>query len=349
MSGVRWLALVAVLACGGESSVDPLSLPVEEVGPFGVGYRTWAYEYEAPGGVGTRRVDLHLYYPTEDIEGEHPRYEGLFEDDEVLVDASLAPSIHEGGYPVHVHSHGHRGFGGSSAFLLRWLATHGWVSIAPDHTGNTFTDNVDPSPTSIYFLRATDVSASLDALEAEIPEADTERVLLSGHSRGVHTVWAVSGATYEGVRATCDAGETPSGECTEAEIAVFEGGLGDPRVVAAVPTAGSIPRGWFGETGHESVTIPMLLMTGGDDNPESAATTFATTTSVEMTWVEVAGGCHQLFALGGCEAIPNDEGFPLVSRYALAFGRRVLLGDESVAALLDGSEIPDPRVTLRTR
>ena len=43
---------------------------------------------------------------------------------------------------------------------------------------------------------------------------------------------------------------------------------------------------------------------------------------------------------------PEDEGFRIVNAYALAFGRSVLLGDASVAGVLDGSEAVSEAVTL---
>ena len=240
-----------------------------------------------------------MWYPTEDTTGEHPTYEVLFDDPKIIVDAQLAPPAHPDGYPVHVYSHGNQGFGGSSAFLMHHFASHGWIVIAPDHTGNTLSDNVDPRPPQIYLNRATDVTASLDWLES-LPTDDplhnsamTERVVLSGHSFGAHTCWASAGAAFnkEQVTADCAASKGPfsGGPCTETELGAFASGVGDSRIAGIIPMAGSIDRNLFGPSGHESVSIPILAMSGTDD-PVGAEGQFSSCDGLDMTWIDIEGG-----------------------------------------------------------
>lgn len=322
-------------------------------GPYSVGYRTIDLTYDAPTLPG-RTTTIHVWYPTLVPDGPHPTYADFFDDDVSVVDAPLAPSAYEDGhYPVHVYSHGDRGFGGTSSFLMRRFASHGWVAVAPDHTGNTLLDNLDPRPISIYFLRATDLTATLDAMDA-LPASDPlsgllnlDAVLASGHSFGSHSMWAIAGATFDvdGFGATCTADAT----CTAAELDVFRGGLGDPRVVAAIPMAGSISRTYFGPTGHTSVTIPFLSMSGGAD-PVGADGQFASTPEVEMTWIEVADACHQFFALG-CDGDADLDEDLIVGGWALAFGRAEVLADAStvVSSILDGTRNLSPRVTRMSR
>ena len=69
---------------------------------------------------------------------------------------------------------------------------------------------------------------------------------------------------------------------------------------------------------------------------------------VERTWIDLAGGCHQTFALGACGTLDVAEGYRVVNAYALAFGRAQLLDDDSVAAILNGSEAVSDVVTLQT-
>ncbi len=340
-SGV--LAATLVFGCGGDDPVDPATLSVLEAGPFEVGFRSWEHTYDAPGGYGPRTILLNVWFPSDEVGTLTPTYERIFRDDDVWRDVDPRPPVHDAGYPVHVYSHGHLGFGGSSADLMRYYASHGWVCIAPDHLGNTLFGALDPRPASIYFTRATDVSAALDALEA-LPDEDplsravTERVVLSGHSFGVHTTWAIAGAEFDNARARCDAGDLPSGECTEAEIEAMEAGLRDNRVAAVIPMAGSIDRGWFGPTGHNSVSVPILSLSGTAD-PVGADTQFAETSELRMTWVQVTGGCHQAFAIGGCDTISDEDAFHIVNSYAFAFGRHHVLGDvlPEELGVLDGS------------
>ncbi len=358
---VRHIAIAALVmmlgGCGsGEDSPppvvpDPLTYAVQDDGPFAAGYRTIETTYSSLAGAGERTITVNLWYPTQDTDGEPPRYELFLLDPDVFADASLAPPAYGGTYPVWVHSHGHKGFGGNSSEVWRHLATHGWVVVAPDHKDNTLAGAVDPLPTKHYFERPLDIRAALDALE-DLPESDplagkvdTGGVVMSGHSFGCYTTWASGGAAYDmnAVRAACEAGEFPAKMCTEAEVAAFETDLSDSRVQAILPMAGRPRDMFFGQDGYDAVPVPILFLTGGDDDV-GAAGLFDQVSGIDMTWVEIAGGCHQLFGLGNCEGISDELGFPIVNAYALAFGRRHLLGDEDgvVAAIVDGShEVSD--------
>ena len=81
--------------------------------------------------------------------------------------------MHPDGYPVHVYSHGNMGFGGASPFLMRHFASHGWVVVAPDHTGNTFTDHDNSLMPELVFRRPKDIADSVDWL-FEFPDRSPE-------------------------------------------------------------------------------------------------------------------------------------------------------------------------------
>jgi predicted dienelactone hydrolase len=237
---------------------------------------------------------------------------------------------------------------------MRHFASHGWIAVAPDHVGNTLTDTPATLPIDGNYLRSMDVSATLDALDAlpmEDPlrgRASTRRAVLSGHSFGTHTVWSSLGATYDvaAIRARC----LPMGQCTEADLAVFQAGLGDARFIAGIPMAGAIRREWFGAEGHRSVRVPMFSMSGTDDRV-GADTQFMTATGIDLTWIEVRGGCHQYFALGSCANIPDSEQTPILGTYALAFARKHLLNDADpgTEAILSGTRMVSDRVAFQRR
>jgi predicted dienelactone hydrolase len=315
--------------------------------------------YMPPAVSETRTLDLHIWYPTTVDSGETAVYELAFKDPKSFVDAPLAPPLSPDGYPVHVYSHGHRGFGGTSSFMMRHFASHGWVAVAPDHTTNTLTDNVEPRPMNLYFLRGMDIIATLDALDffgTEDPLKGlvrTDGVLLSGHSFGSHTCWSVAGASFDMdliPEACSGAGAMPDGECTIKELGTFEGGLRDPRVVAAMPMAGTINRSLFGLEGHKSVDIPVLFMSGTLD-PVGAEEHFEETNDIDLTWIEIEGGCHQAFALGFCEELESEEGFQIVNTYAMAFAHKYVLGldDDHVNQILDGSYSVSDKVSFKKK
>ncbi len=357
------LALLIACPAGGDDDdsaaapegPDPLAWDVTDFGPYNVGYRTWTHTYTPPGDIGERTIEVHLWYPTEDTSGEGFRYLGVFLEEDAWVGATPAPPVHADGYPVHLYTHGHQGFAGSSAFLARRLASHGWVTIAPDHTDNTFIDNDSPRATSLFYTRSTDLSESLDQLDSVgvthlAGTPDTSKVLLSGHSFGSHSTWASGGATFdmEVIEDQCATGQVESGTCTPAEIEVFRGGLTDERVVAMIPMAGTPRESWFGPAGHLDVVHPILNMSGTDDDV-GAQGMFDKSAGLDFTWIDVQGGCHQLFGLGACDNIPTDEGFSIVGTYALAFGRAHVLGDtgEATLGILDHTVEVSDRVAFQ--
>ncbi len=172
--------------------------------------------------------------------------------------------------------------------------------------------------------------------------------MLTGHSFGTHTVWASAGATFDvdAFRAMC----TPRLSCGESDLTVFREGIGDPRIVAAIPMAGSINRTLFGAMGHGSVRIPMLAMSGSED-PVGADGQFTSTAPMPLTWIDVRGGCHQYFALGGCTMIPDALQGVIVGAWSMAFARRHVLddGNPTVLGVLDGTLALSDRVTLHRR
>ncbi len=319
------------------------AFPVDAMGPYQAGYRTWDVVYDPGLGDGERTIRMNLWYPTEDVDGRPAVYTLGAEETDALADAGLAPSAHGGRYPVHAHSHGHQGWGATSASLSVYFATHGWVTVAPDHTGNTLLDNIDPKPTDIYIHRPLDIGAVLDALESDAvlgALADTSAVLLSGHSFGSYTTWSGGGAALDvdAITARCEAGETESGECTAAELEAFAEDLSDDRVVAVLPMAGSYDPEWFGGTGYLDIQGPVLHM-GGTHDDRGQAAQFEAMDGIDYAWLELSGGCHTTFTLGACSTLDTDLGFHIIQTYALAFARRQVLGDEdeTVTGLLDGS------------
>ena len=341
-------------------SDDPLEWPLGEDGPFWIGFRSWEVTWSSPEDDSPRTILMNVWYPTLAEEGEPAVHLGLgaFRDEEVFTGAPLAGAVYARGYPVHAHSHGFQGFGGTSSDLMRHFASHGWVGVAPDHTHNTLTDHTDPLPTAHYFQRPLDITAVLDALEG-LPEddplagkVDTSRVVLSGHSFGAFTTWVSLGAAFDldHIQARCETGDFPEGTCTEAELAAFSLTLSDPRVVATIPMAGTLRANFFGDTGHRSVHGPVFFMSGSDDDV-GAQDQFEGIDEIDFTWIDLEGGCHQTFALGFCNTLDTEEGFAIVNTYALAFSRREILGDTqaSTAAILDGASTVSEKVTLRRK
>ncbi len=338
-------------------ALQPLSWSVEQPGPYRVGFMSWELSYTPAGSSQSRIIPLSIWYPTEDLSGAATTYEFVFNDEDSWQNATAAPAAHADGYPVLVYSHGNQGFAGSSAFLMRSFASHGWVALAPDHIGNTLTTHSSPRPLALWLNRSLDLSAALDELSGRAPEllgeaVDSSQVLVTGHSFGAHTTWASSGGLFDRQRIEdrCEAGEFPAEQCTGELLDAFAAGGRDPRFIAGAPLAGKGSEEWFGSNGLNAVSLPMLQMSGSAD-AGAVEGVWDRSEQVDLTWIDIEGGCHQLFALGACDQVPSEEGFHIVSTYALAFARHQVLGDHSteVLSLLDGSRLLSPRVSLQRR
>ncbi len=324
---------------------DVLSYKVDEKGPFKVGHRTKEITYTPPA-MPARTITVDLWYPSLDAEGETAKYLGLFGDADAFEGASLAPPADGKGYPVHVYSHGSSGFAATSSRMAKYFASHGWIYVAPNHAGNTLGSPEGKRPLWMYYARSTDVSASLDMVSSEFPgKARTERVVMSGHSFGAYTTWASVGARFdlETIQKKCDAGDFTD-PCKADELAVFAKGVADERIVAGIPMAGG-NQDMFSD--YDAPARPMLLMSGSED--VSGRPIYDKVTSLDLIWLEFVGGCHQLFALGGCGNFPEALGWSLTNTHALAFARRLVLGDkgERTTAIVTGTESLSAKITYR--
>jgi predicted dienelactone hydrolase len=369
------LAALAALGCAGcQASSDaapagadaaapvpvPLTWTVTEPGQFSCGHRVLETTYTPPGGLPSRTIPVHVWYPSNATDGEHPTYRAIFPDKLAWEDAAPAPAAFPSGMPVLVHSHGHKGFAGNSARLMCHAASHGWLAVAPEHLGDTISDAPDPLPLSVYLHRPLDLRAALDlvsALPASDPlagAADMAHVGMSAHSFGTYTGWAVGGAAFDpaAVKESCTSGDVA--DCTEEQIAALATDLSEPRLSALVLMAGA-RRPYFANGGYDAVRRPVLMMSGSL-NPVSNDDIYASVSKLDMTWVEVEGGCHQLFGLGNsvlgdpeCKALPDEEGFEIVNAWVLAYVRHHVLADtgSEVTGIVEGTTAVSPRARVQ--
>ncbi len=358
-------------AGGGLKMGDAIAFPLRpdfewdlgKPGPRGVGYRSFSHTYVPAAGDPTRTIGVHLWYPATATTGEHPIYGQLWPSKVAVIDAGAAPPTVESGYPVLVYSHGYSGFAGSSPWLVEHFASHGWVVIAPDHTGNMLADNDTPKPTALWWWRARDVSAAVDFVQSLGAKAGLngpprfDKMLLSGHSFGGYTTLTLLGAEFDmdTLTAACKAGKGLGGACTEHDLAQYKAGLGDKRMVAAMLLmSGEGDAKWFGPAGLAAITAPILLATGDADGGHQGAPQWKALKDIQnysiSLWVDVKKGCHQLFGLGLCDGVPVAEGDRIARTYTLAFARRMLLGDytEPTLHVLSGKTKVSELVSLQT-
>ena len=359
------LSALAFTGCGEDPKTpDERAQELGEPGPFGVGYVSRDVTYTRPDGGGDREFELAIWYPTFVTEGPGARYLLGISDRAVLF-ADPEPAR-----DIVIFSHGHQGYAQNSAFLMEHLASHGFVVLAPMHTGNTFFEG-DVRATEIYYLRSSDVGAALDYIEtlpsddllANVPNGE---VVMMGHSFGGYTGYAMAGAQYdvEGARALCEAGTGSSGYCSEltddAE-AIFSASRADPRIVTLVSmAAGDQPL--FG-AGVAEVEVPVFQMVAEDDgHPANSASEDLYWTALDgaddlrMNWL---GGAHNSFTdaclagLGGfieCSEVHDfAEEQRVIDTYVLAWILARLDEDASVLPVLSGEVEVHPSVELTER
>jgi predicted dienelactone hydrolase len=168
----------------------------EVVGPFSAGVAQRLVSYTGVSG-DDRPLDSLIWYPTEAPGTEDRDLGGT-------VDAPLAAG---GPFPLIAFSHGSGGEPNQSRYLVKYLASHGFVVVAPPHPGSRASEcglNCG-LPAASTQNRPHEIMAALDFVLAENEQAgallegavDETRVGMTGHSYGGLTTLLVMGGEYK--------------------------------------------------------------------------------------------------------------------------------------------------------
>jgi len=359
-------AVCASSATAGSGPVDP----PDELGPYAVGHTAFDL---VDADRNDRPLEIQAWYPADpaDAVGDKTLYalvegilylpsEAAFDDIPVL-DRFLMPLI--------VFSHGHEAINIQSVRLMEALASHGFIVVAPNHTGNTTFDNSATFEESAVD-RPQDVSFLIDAMMARNLDFDDPFFLrvspfaigVAGHSFGGYTALAMAAGYGAG-------GVAP-----------------DPRVQAIFSVSGVT--NLFTDEELASIRVPTLLLGGTLDTvvpiDPNTIRAFDLISSRPLYRVDVEGATHFHFAnicdIGNAliaagvpqafwpfvgaaalvepynltctpSAFPFEEAIRLQNLYAVAFFQRHLKFDERYAPFLTESyaEENEPSVTLYRR
>jgi predicted dienelactone hydrolase len=195
-------------------------------GPYPVGVRHYTLvddfriEASGPNAGQPRRLPLEVWYPAVEAARDADKetiylfnelppdlQEGLTLDDlgelpTIAVRDAPVRADDDDRYPLVIFSHGKGGTRLQSNFYTAYLASHGYVVVAPDHSGDTIVEllrevkdngNIQADSTvEALVYRPEDVIAVLDLLpdvvdEEVIDRVDVDRIGVSGHSFGAIT------------------------------------------------------------------------------------------------------------------------------------------------------------------
>ncbi len=227
--------------------------------------------------------------------------------------------------PVVVFSHGIGENRGSYSYLGRALAHAGFLAIHVTHAG---TDRAVLERGYRFLYRAVkqkenwvarprDVSFVLDRI-ASRSDVDMNRVAVVGHSAGAFTAFAIAGMN------------TINGD-----------GLKDDRVKVVIPM--SMPRldGVVAEGGYDTITIPVLNLTGTCDAsllyrtfPKHRRIPFDATHADRQYLVTLDGVNHDTFVV-------SDARNAQIAKITIAFLRAYLLDDKHSLAWFDDAGLGD--------
>jgi predicted dienelactone hydrolase len=295
-STIRAFFLVAIvtglIACG-DSSSSPAGGSRDVTGAFAVGHASFNV-------VGPARDDRPLlvdaWYPVDPVDSqespltEYPLADPLTLTSEVAVDD--LPVSARPGQTLLVFSHGYQSIHIQSFGLMEALASHGFIVISPEHTGNaqaspddTFDEAAANRVPDVSFLIDMMFARSRDPEDPFYGRIDEESVGVVGHSFGAMTAIGMASGW---------AGAEP-----------------DPRVTAIAPISAVIDgemqsderpstNAGFTEEQLASITVPVMLIGGTEDvnvpigNNELA---FAQMVNAPRVYkVDVIGATHNHFA-----------------------------------------------------
>ena len=193
MRRTRLLGLLLVLFAGGNlahaDAVYKVGVSTRDFIPAG------PYDWR---GARTHTLRVTIWYPAAAEAHEEAQWVGppvvkFFSAGNAAPDAAPAPGSRR---PLILLSHGAGGTALGFAWLGTALAARGFIAAAVNHPGNNGLEEPTIEGFSLWWLRATDLSAVIDAMLGDKTFGgliDPARIGAAGHSAGGYTVIAVAG------------------------------------------------------------------------------------------------------------------------------------------------------------
>ena len=267
-------------------------LPSIDRGEFAVGVRTITID-ENP----ERPLTVDVWFPlSEGTTGDPYRYTfitGDYYESPYAIQADPSAIAPDGPFPLVVYTHGSGGLRYIHSNYTEYIASHGYVVVAPDHTGNTAVDqftNTEADRELTLLNRPRDVRSVIDAMlnpesTATAPfvaSINPDQIAVTGHSLGGFTSYAT--------------------------VAGYDNEFGsvepDPRVDAIIPLAPAVggddpANQLLSDARLAAVNVPALVMVGTNDQTTpldpNVTRAWDVTASAPHYRVELLDAQHQTF------------------------------------------------------
>lgn len=315
------LMLLAVVAVARADPVFKVGVTTRNFTPAGT------YDWR---GAKTHALNAMIWYPAAAGAHEQPQWIGP-PASPLLSAGSAAPGAAPASgprRPLVLLSHGTGGTASGLAWLGTALAAHGFVAVAVNHPGNNALEDYTVEGFSLWWLRAVDLGAVIDAMLKDKTFGslvDPARIGAAGHSLGGYTVIAVAGGITDPaqLQAFCrspaaDASCKPPPEFSDTRQKTLALLDSDPdfrrrydaagnsyrdarvrAVFAMAPALGPV----FTPESLGKISIPVMIVAGGADEivpPASSAEALAK--AIPHAALKLFPGAGHYVFLGTCTA-----------------------------------------------
>ncbi len=322
-----------------------------------------------------RPLTVEVWFPlAEGTTGEPQRYTfvtGDYYESPRAFSADASSISPDGPFPLVVYTHGSGGLRYIHSDYTETLASHGYIVVAADHTGNTAVELVldtQDDQTTIAYNRPRDVQVVIDEMlnpESQetvgfVGSVDPDRIAVTGHSLGGYATYAVVSG-MENAAGTLQ----PDGRIDA--LIPLAPALGDGNPETSLLTNEQLAR----------IDVPTLVMVGTDDKSTpvdpNVTRAFEYTTSNPLYRVELVAAEHQSFtdvcdfldflpmlenpteavvdvledfAVAGCSEgdMPTDRVQELTNTFAVSFLDSIFGDGEMITP--DTTAIPDDVIYL---
>jgi predicted dienelactone hydrolase len=344
--------MLLFLACTPESEAPPW-YPPDAVGPWPVA--TEAQEITSQQGI---PLKLQLWFPASSPTDSFYRYDDLWESTAAFDGGKAAC---EQPLPVVLFSHGYSGIRWQSYFLTEYLASHGFLVVAPDHTYNTLLSLDEDKTGEVALRRPLDIADSYDAVLARSQDSadplygcieEEAGYALIGHSFGGYTALATGGAVIDVAASVAWCSEHGGWLCDWSSGYAAEFGEDtiidstDSRITAILPMA---PAGYeILVGGLPLIAVPTVIIGGSEDESVDWTTElrplYDALSIPPRSLGQFMGAGHYTFS-NACQIAPFFEGcdpsmsdavaHPLINTLTTAW-LRGLNGDSEAGAYFPG-------------